>query len=65
MQLYEHSVFVEYIFRNVFIFFLFFFYVLDEVKTQMMQIRLTSKHVKYFLNPPPNLNYTVPCVIEV
>jgi len=43
----------------------FFFYVLDEVKTQMMQIRLTSKHVKYFLNPSPNLNYTVPCVVEV
>jgi len=44
MQLYEHSVFVEYIFRNVFNFF-FFFYILDEVKTQMMQIRLTIKHV--------------------
>jgi len=64
MQLYEHSVFVEYIFRIVFNFF-GFLYALDEVKTQMMQIRLTSKHVKYFLNPPPNLNYTVPCVVEV
>jgi len=64
MQLYEHSVFVEYIFRN-FSNFLVFFYALDGVKTQMMQVRLTSKHVKYFLNPPPNLNYTVPCVVEV
>jgi len=64
MQLYEHSIFVEYIFRNIFNFFCFF-YVLDDVKTQIMQIILTSKHVKYFLNPPPNLNYTVPCVVEV
>ena len=24
-----------------------------------------KKQVKYVLNPPPNLNYTVPCVIKI
>jgi len=61
MQLNDHSNFVKFIFKKIQIFLIFLWLRWYADSNGIHK----KKQVRYVVNPPPNLNYTVPCVSKI